>query len=83
MKQVIHKLKTLQPFYSEVKMGLKTFELRKNDRNYKVGDIAFLQEYDMANDSLSGRAILIEITYILENIVGLDENFCIFSFKIL
>ncbi len=34
-----HNLKTWMPFYQDVIDGRKTFELRKNDRDYQVGDI--------------------------------------------
>ena len=41
-----HCLKTIQPYFADVENGTKTFEVRKNDRNFKIGDILFLQEYD-------------------------------------
>ena len=34
-----HTLKTLDPWFSEVARGLKTAELRKNDRDFKIGDV--------------------------------------------
>lgn len=42
--KMLHK-KLTQPYFDEVKNGKKTFELRKNDCNYQVGDILVLQEY--------------------------------------
>ena len=41
-----HCLKKIQPYFADVENGTKTFEVRKNDRNFKNGDILFLQEYD-------------------------------------
>lgn len=76
-----HHLKTVQPFFSEVKKGIKTFEHRRNDRDFQVGDEVVLQEYDMLHNSLSGDEIKVVITYVLENRAGLDDAFCIFSFK--
>lgn len=35
---MIHELKILPEYYEEVKCGNKNFELRKNDRDYKVYD---------------------------------------------
>lgn len=49
-----HYLKTCPQFYKEVKAGNKTFELRKNDRDYKVGDILVLQEYNPNNTCSAG-----------------------------
>ena len=76
----IHILKTVQPFFSEVKKGTKTFEHRRNDRDFQVGDEVVLQEYDMLHNSLSGDEIKVKITYVLKDRAGLDEDFCIFSF---
>ena len=41
-----HDLKTWSPFYAAVASGAKTFELRKDDRNYSVGDVLLLREWD-------------------------------------
>ena len=75
-----HYLKLVQPLYSDVLSGDKNFELRRNDRDYQVGDLVILQEYDMKKHFFSGREIRVKITYILENRAGLDNDFCIFSF---
>ncbi|MDF2611454.1 MAG: hypothetical protein K0R92_2928 [Lachnospiraceae bacterium] len=42
-----HNLKTLQPYFDDVKSGKKKFELRRNDRDYQVGDKLNLFEYDI------------------------------------
>ncbi len=42
----LHRLKTLTHFYSAVLIGLKTFEVRFNDRDFQAGDFLLLQEYD-------------------------------------
>jgi len=76
-----HILKTVQPFFSEVKNGIKTFEHRRNDRGFQVGDEICLQEYDAKNNSYSGDQIWGIITYILKDRVGLDAEFCVFGFK--
>lgn len=39
-----HYLKTVQPYFDAIDQGLKTFEIRKNDRDFKVGDILVLLE---------------------------------------
>ena len=43
----LHELKIKHEYFEEVDRGRKTFELRKNDRNYQVGDlIHFVEVYD-------------------------------------
>ena len=76
----IHELKTIQPFFNDIKSGEKTFELRKNDRNFDIMDKVILKEYDQMRNKFTGEMISIYITYILKNRVGLDDDYCIFSF---
>lgn len=40
-----HHLKILPKHFAPVRDGLKTAELRKNDREFDVGDILFLHEW--------------------------------------
>lgn len=42
----IHKLKIWPQFYEAVADGHKPFEVRKDDRGYKVGDLLELHEFD-------------------------------------
>ena len=41
----IHKLKLNAKYYEDSERGIKTFEIRKNDRDYKIGDVLELREY--------------------------------------
>lgn len=41
----VHELKTIPPHFGEVAAGAKTFEVRKADRDFKVGDYLSLREY--------------------------------------
>ena len=34
----VHNLKIKPQYFKDVVSGIKTFEVRKNDRNFKVGD---------------------------------------------
>lgn len=69
MKPVItvdidHQLKILPQYFQAVTVGDKSFEIRKNDRNYKVGDNIVLSEYE--EGQYTGRNILAKITYITD-----------------
>ena len=39
-----HRIKILKPYFEAVAAGDKTFELRKDDRPYKIGDTLVLTE---------------------------------------
>lgn len=77
----IHELKIQSEYFEVIKNGTKKFELRKDDRNYQVGDFITLREYD--GDRFTGRGISnIPINYILRNCpeYGLKNGYCILGF---
>lgn len=41
----LHELKIKEEYFNAVIRGEKTFELRKNDRNYQVGDLIHFVEF--------------------------------------
>ncbi len=41
----VHKLKLSFDYYADSEKGIKTFEIRRNDRDYKVGDVLELREW--------------------------------------
>lgn len=43
-----HELKCRPEYFQRIVSGQKTFEVRKNDRNYQVGDTLVLKEFDPA-----------------------------------
>lgn len=41
-----HELKTVSPYFEAVRDGKKTFEIRKNDRDFSMGDIVILRHFE-------------------------------------
>ena len=78
-----HELKILPKYFQEVWDGNKTFELRKDDRDYKIGDQLRLLEYSHFLDEYSGRECNRTIIYILKNCeeYGLKDGFVILGIK--
>lgn len=76
-----HELKILPEFFKAVWDGRKRAELRKNDRDYQVGDILALREWD--GERYTGSAIAVRITDILQDVpeYGLAEGYCILSIR--
>lgn len=64
MAYLTHELKIHPTYFQEVINGNKTFEIRKNDRDYSVGDVLFLNEYDPDKKIYTGRRTRVKITYI-------------------
>lgn len=76
-----HQLKILPEYFEQVMAGNKWFELRKDDRDYKVGDYIILREWD--GSDYTGRNLQgISIRYILRNVpeYGLMDGYCILGF---
>ena len=42
---MIHELKCLPEYFEALAAGKKTFDIRKNDRGFQVGDLIALNEY--------------------------------------
>lgn len=70
-----HRLKLAKMFFDAVDTGKKSFELRKNDRNYQIGDI--LELHEMNDGAETGRVTKKQVVYILEGFKGLEEGYCI------
>ncbi len=62
----IHTLKTIPPYFKAILNDTKKFEIRKNDRYFKVGDILILAEYSMVNQKYTGRELTRVVTYITD-----------------
>ncbi|MBN2597811.1 MAG: DUF3850 domain-containing protein [Marinifilaceae bacterium] len=77
-----HLLKILPEYFEEVVKGNKPFEVRKNDRDFKVGDILILAEYCTSIQSFTGRVIKKKVTYILEGgSFGIEKGFVILTLQ--
>lgn len=81
---VIHELKILKKFAGEVWSKKKSFEVRKNDRNFKVGDFV---RFNVLNDkgeiiTFATDEYLYKIDYILTHDdfpEGIKEGYVVFS----
>lgn len=81
----MHELKSWPDFFEPVLTGTKTFELRKNDRHFAVGDILVLREFDDRKGTYTGRTLRKRVVYLLDGIGsgaitpmhGLMRGYCI------
>ncbi|MCY9500050.1 ASCH/PUA domain-containing protein [Paenibacillus larvae] len=77
MKPKLHKLKLSSEYFRDVRSGLKTFEVRKNDRSYKLGDLLLLREYNPTTEEFTGEAVLKRVSYMLSDPVYVKEGYVI------
>lgn len=74
-----HDLKVLREFYPEILRKAKTFEIRKDDRDFMVGDTLLLREIDSVG--YTGRACRRKINFILADAgkYGLKKGYVILA----
>lgn len=79
--QQVHRLKTWPEYFSQVESGQKTFEVRKNDRDFQNGDIVTLMEFDPNESHFTGKVLSFKIGYILNltKYLGVEGDFVVFS----
>ena len=68
----MHELKLNSVFFDAVANGFKTFEVRKDDRGFKVGDTLLLKEIEFPGEgklsptiNYTGRQCVAAVSYIL------------------
>lgn len=65
-KAMAHYLKCWPGFFKAVKEGHKPFEIRKKDRDFRVGDFLVLQEFFPHDGTYSGDEVTRTITYMTD-----------------
>jgi uncharacterized protein YqfB (UPF0267 family) len=84
-----HDLKIWPEFFDHVLSGAKTAELRKDDREYVVGDVLVLREWQTEGHYYTGRKVIRSITHVLRHMPeagcaaqhGLSAGYVILSLK--
>lgn len=76
-----HAIKIKEVYFKAVLSGKKTFEIRKNDRNYQVGDIIhFVPVDDECGMIIPHDPNAYKITYVFHGgEYGLEEGYCVFG----
>lgn len=73
-----HELKIYPEYFEDVRDRIKNFELRKNDRDFMIGDSIRLREYDPVLMQYTGRNCRKLIRYILKGgQFGIDKDYVI------
>lgn len=60
-----HDLKTWPEYFRAIQQGFKTFEIRKEDRGFAIGDELRLREWDPDTGKYTGAVIIRHVCYIL------------------
>jgi hypothetical protein len=87
---MMHELKTWPTAFQAIWDGTKPFELRRNDRGFRVGDSLHLREWDTQDIGApfggvyTGRSLVARITYVLTDgyFPGLQPGFAVLGLKV-
>lgn len=78
---MIHELKTLPQYFEAVVKGEKTFEVRKFDRPFHVGDLLALNEFNTESKCYTGNSCLVYIDYMLSDTEYVKSGYVILGIK--
>lgn len=84
---MVHQLKCASNYFADVVSGKKTFEVRKNDRNFHVGDYLALNELTehkcnaKGEHKETGRSALFHVHYILDDPAYCKEGYVILGIE--
>ena len=61
----VHDLKVWPEYFDHIEDGSKPFEIRNNDRGFRIGDILNLQEYAPGPDEYTGRSVVKQVSFLI------------------
>lgn len=84
--RVRHYLKCDPPYFSALKSGEKTAEIRYDDRDYQRGDVLEIRAYDRKKESfvLEGPdtdTLFFDVTHVLKGAPYLPEGYVMLSLR--
>lgn len=80
---ITHDLKCWPEFFAAVRDGLKPFEVRQNDRDFRVGDTLRLWEFDPRLDLHTGKYFHRRVSYVLDGgAFGVEPGFVVMGLAV-
>ena len=75
---ITHDLKVWPEPFCALINDIKPFEVRKNDRDFQVGDVLILKEWDPASESYTGQSCTRRVEYLLKGgQFGIEAGFVV------
>jgi len=65
---VQHDLKSWPEFFQPIMSGEKTFDVRRDDRHFNVGDVLRIREWDDRRGIYTGRQVTKRVTYVMQGV---------------
>ncbi len=76
-----HRIAVGKTFYEEIYSGKRSFELGKKEKGYRRGDT--IEYAECADGKETGRKTLAQITYIIDDAAGIEEEYCVMAISLI
>lgn len=76
---IVHNVKLWTEYFHDALTGQKSFEVRRNDRDYREGDLLILWEYNRASKTVTGGRFVAKVGHVVRNFPGLKKGWCVFG----
>lgn len=60
-QKMVHELKIDPKYFTGIELGIKTFEIRKDDRPFRANDMLFLQGFNQEEQEYTGQTMFAKI----------------------
>ena len=82
----VHELKILHEYFNDIYFESKTFEIRKDDRGFKCGDVLRLRELSenigkSCEDMYTGRELFVSVNYIERSDDYCKQGYCVLGLE--
>ena len=75
-----HEIEINIEFWETLKAGIKKAEIRRNDRDYKIGDTLEIYPCDDSGERIGGNFVVRTITHIVHGgRYGIETGYCLLS----
>jgi hypothetical protein len=79
----VHQLKCWPAYFQAVASGAKPFEVRRMDRDYQVGHLLLLCEWDPMEQRYSTRRCTVQVTYLLQGPgFGIEAGYAVLGVQV-
>lgn len=75
----IHNLKSWPENFGALMFGMKPFDVRVNDRDFKTGDFLNFEEWSPETERYTGRRLTRSVSYIMKPAFGMPPDLIIMA----
>ncbi len=76
----VHKLKEVEPYFSDVASGKKRFEIRPASQDFQIGDMVMVCQFK-EKQGYTGVDVQKTVSYILKDYPGLQEGYVVLGLE--